>query len=183
LNYSLQVNKKTFEGSGHEDRNSQFEFINAKAEEFLLKGQPVISVDAKKKENIGNYKNNGATWRPIGNPENVNVYDFVDPKNGKVTPYGIYDIDKNQGWINVGTDHDTSAFAVESIRRWWFTVGINSYPEAKNLFITSDGGGSNRYRTRLWKIELQKLATETGLVISVSHYPPGTSKWNKIEHR
>ena len=183
LNYSLQANKKTFEGSGHEDRNAQFEFINAKAEEFLSKGQPVISVDAKKKENVGNYKNNGSTWRPIGNPENVNVYDFVDPKNGKVTPYGVFDIQKNQGWINVGTDHDTATFAVESIRRWWFSVGIYNYPDAKNLFITADGGGSNGYRTRLWKIELQKLATETGLEISVSHYPPGTSKWNKIEHR
>lgn len=183
LNYSLQANKKTFEGSGHEDRNAQFEFINGKAEEFLSKGQPVISVDAKKKENVGNYKNNGSTWRPIGNPENVNVYDFVDPKNGKVTPYGVYDIQKNQGWINVGTDHDTAAFAVESIRRWWFSIGIHNYPDAKNLFITADGGGSNGYRTRLWKIELQKFATETGLEISVSHYPPGTSKWNKIEHR
>ena len=183
LNYSLQGNKKTFEGFGHEDRNSQFEYINAKAEKFIFEGQPVISVDAKKKENVGNYKNNGVTWRPIGNPENVNVYDFVDPINGKVTPYGVFDIDKNLGWVNVGTDHDTSTFAVESIRRWWFTVGINNYPEATKLFITADGGGSNGYRTRLWKIELQKFATTAGLEISVSHYPPGTSKWNKIEHR
>jgi transposase len=183
LNYSLQANKKTFEGSEHQDRNSQFEYINAKAEKFVSEGQPVISVDAKKKENVGNYKNNGVTWRPKGNPENVNVYDFIDPINGKVTPYGVYDIDKNQGWINVGTDHDTSTFAVESIRRWWFTIGINNYPDANKLFITADGGGSNGYRTKLWKIELQKFATETGLEISVSHYPPGTSKWNKIEHR
>ncbi|MCX6665494.1 MAG: ISAzo13 family transposase [Euryarchaeota archaeon] len=183
LNYSLQANKKTFEGIGHEDRNSQFEFINAKSEEFLSHGQPVISIDAKKKENVGNYKNNGVTWRPIGNPENVNVYDFVDPINGKVTPYGVYDINKNQGWVNVGTDHDTAAFAVESIRRWWLNIGKNSYPDANRLFITADGGGSNGYRTRLWKVELQKLANETGLEISISHYPPGTSKWNKIEHR
>jgi hypothetical protein len=183
LKYSLQANKKTFEGSEHLDRNSQFEYINAKAEKFISEGEPVISVDAKKKENVGNYKNNGVTWRPKGNPENVNVYDFIDPINGKVTPYGVYDIDKNQGWINVGTDHDTSTFAVESIRRWWFTIGVYNYPDANKLFITADGGGSNGYRTKLWKIELQKFATETGLEISVSHYPPGTSKWNKIEHR
>ena len=183
LNYSLQANKKTHEGSKHEDRNSQFEYINAKAEQFLLEGQPVISVDAKKKENVGNYKNNGVTWRPIGNPEKVNVYDFIDPINGKVTPYGVFDIEKNQGCINVGIDHDTSTFAVESIRRWWFTIGIKIYPESNKLFITADGGGSNGYRTRLWKTELQKFATETGLEISISRYPPGTSKWNKIEHR
>ena len=183
LGYSLQSNRKTFEGSSHEDRNSQFEFINTKSEEFISKGQPVISVDAKKKENVGNYKNNGVTWRPIGEPENVNVYDFIDPINGKITPYGVYDIEKNQGWINVGTDHDTATFAVESIRRWWFTMGVKNYPKANKLFITADGGGSNGYRIMLWKIELQKFATETGLEISVSHYPPGTSKWNKIEHR
>lgn len=146
-------------------------------------GNPVISVDAKKKENIGEFKNAGAEWRPKGTPEEVLVYDFIDQKKGKVTPYGVYDLAKNEAWVNVGVDHDTGVFAVESIRRWWITMGKDAYPNAKELFITADGGGSNGSRLRLWKVELQKLATELGIPISVSHFPPGTSKWNKIEHR
>jgi len=178
--YSLQANRKTTEGSSHPDRNAQFEHINAKAEEFLKLGQPAISVDTKKKEQVGDYKNGGREWRPKGQPELVRVHDFAKQKD---VPYGVYDLGQDAGWVSVGTDHDTAAFAVESIRRWWKTMGQTSYPKARQLLITADGGGSNGSRVRLWKLELQRLADETGLDISVCHFPPGTSKWNKIEHR
>lgn len=181
--YNLTGNRKSIEGGNHPDRDAQFGFINAKATRFLEAGQPVISIDAKKKENIGNYKQNGRTWRPKGDPELVKVYDFIDPELGKATPYGIYDLKENSGWVNVGIDHDTAEFAVESIRRWWKYLGKERYPDATELYITADGGGSNGSRNRLWKHELQQLADETGLTIHVSHFPPGTSKWNKIEHR
>ena len=181
--YSLQANRKTIEGKGHPDRNAQFEHINRKVRAALKAGEPVISVDAKKKELVGDFKNAGREWRPEGDPELVRVYDFVIPGLGRVTPYGIYDMARNAGWVNVGTDHDTAAFAVESIRRWWDSMGRAQYPAAKTLLITADGGGSNGSRVRLWKLELQRLASETGLRISVCHFPPGTSKWNKIEHR
>ena len=179
-NYSLQANRKTKEGSSHPDRNAQFEYINAKATEFLRSGQPAISVDTKKKEQVGDYKNGGREWRPKGQPESVQVHDFAKQKD---VPYGVYDLGQNAGWVSVGTDHDTSAFAVESIRRWWNMMGRETYPDARQLLITADSGGSNGSRVRLWKLELQKLADETGLEISVCHFPPGTSKWNKIEHR
>jgi len=178
--YSLQANRKTKEGSSHPDRNAQFEYINAKATEFLKKGQPAISVDTKKKEQVGDYKNGGREWRPKGQPEPVQVHDFGKQKD---VPYGVYDLGQNVGWVSVGTDHDTSAFAVESIRRWWHMMGREAYPEARQLLITADSGGSNGSRVRLWKLELQKLADETRLEISVCHFPPGTSKWNRIEHR
>ena len=181
--YSLQANRKTIEGKGHPDRNAQFEHINRKVRAALKAGEPVISVDAKKKELVGDFKNAGREWRPEGDPEVVRVYDFVIPELGRVTPYGVYDMARNAGWVNVGTDHDTSAFAVASIRRWWDSMGRAHYPMAKKLLITADGGGSNGSRVRLWKLELQRLASETGLRISVCHFPPGTSKWNKIEHR
>jgi transposase len=181
--YSLQANRKTIEGKGHPDRNAQFEHINRKVRAALRAGGPVISVDAKKKELVGDFKNAGREWRPEGDPELVRVYDFVIPALGRVTPYGVYDMAHNSGWVNVGTDHDTSAFAVGTIRRWWGSMGRAQYPEAKTLLITADGGGSNGSRVRLWKLELQRLASETGLRISVCHFPPGTSKWNKIEHR
>jgi transposase len=178
--YSLQANRKTKEGSSHPDRNAQFEYINTKATEFLQSGQPAISVDTKKKEQVGDYKNEGREWRPKGQPESVRVHDFAKQKD---VPYGVYDLGRNAGWVSVGTDHDTSAFAVESIRRWWTMMGRGAYPDARQLLITADSGGSNGSRVRLWKLELQKLADETGLEISVCHFPPGTSKWNKIEHR
>jgi transposase len=178
--YSLQANRKTKEGSSHPDRNAQFEYINAKATEFLNSGQPAISVDTKKKEQVGDYKNGGREWRPKGQPEPVQMHDFGKQKDA---PYGVYDLGQNAGWVSVGTDHDTSAFAVESIRRWWNMMGRETYPGARQLLITADSGGSNGSRVRLWKLELQKLADETGLEISVCHFPPGTSKWNKIEHR
>src|SRR6266700_1412869 len=178
--YSLQANRKTKEGSSHPDRNAQFEYINAKATEFLKSGQPAISVDTKKKEQVGDYKNVGREWRPKGQPEPVQVHDFGKQKDA---PYGVYDLGQNVGWVSVGTDHDTSAFAVESIRRWWSMMGREAYPKARQLLITADSGGSNGSRVRLWKLELQKLADDTGLEISVCHFPPGTSKWNKIEHR
>jgi len=185
LNYSLQANQKTVEGSQHADRNEQFEFINRKAERYLKQGEPVISVDTKKKELVGDFKNAGREWQIKGEPQPVRVHDFEirQPDKGKVAPYGVYDLARNEGWVNVGVDHDTAAFAVESIRRWWRLMGLSSYPEAKRLLITADAGGSNGARVRLWKWELQKLADETGLEISVCHFPPGTSKWNKIEHR
>lgn len=183
MGYSLQANQKTAEGSSHPDRNDQFEHIYRDVKEFQSGGQPVISVDTKKKERVGDFKNGGRELRPKGNPEKVRVYDFEIPELGKVAPYGVYDQTLNAGWVNVGTDHDTATFAVESIRKWWFTMGQEAYPNADRLLITADGGGSNGARVRLWKIELQKFANETGLVISVSHFPPGTSKWNKIEHR
>ncbi len=180
LNYSLQGNRKTREGSSHPDRNAQFEHINAKVEEFLELSQPAVSVDTKKEELVGDYKNGGREWRPKGRPEAVQAHDFGKQKD---VPYGVYDLGRDAGWVSVGTDHDTAAFAVESIRRWWHMMGQASYPEARQLLITADGGGSNGSRVRLWKLELQKLADETGLEVSVCHLPPGTSKWNKIEHR
>lgn len=183
LGYSLQSNQKALEGTAHPDRNAQFEFINARTEAFQARGQPVISVDTKKKELIGDFKNKGREWRPAGEPERVRVYDFIDAALGKVIPYGIYDLTRNDGWVNVGIDHDTPAFAVESIRRWWRYMGRRCYPEATALLITADSGGSNSYRARAWKTELQHLADELQLAIAVSHFPPGTSKWNKIEHR
>jgi hypothetical protein len=181
--YSLQANRKVREGSKHPDRNQQFEHISEQVQEFQRRGQPAISVDAKKKEAIGRMKNAGVEWRPKQAPEEVDDHDFPDPKKGKVTPYGVYDIVTNKGWVNVGTDHDTPAFAVQSIRAWWFHMGKPNYPDAKDLLVTADGGGSNGYRVRAWKTNLQRLADETGLTISVCHLPPGTSKWNKIEHR
>jgi transposase len=183
LGYSLQGNRKTIEGGTHPDRNAQFEHINRKVRAALKAGEPVISVDAKKNELVGDFKNAGREWRPEGDPEPVRVYDFVIPGLGRVTPYGVYDMALNTGWVNVGTDHDTSTFAVESIRRWWDSMGRAHYPTAKRLPITADGGGSNGSRVRLWKLELQRLASETGLRVEVCHFPPGTTKWNKIEHR
>jgi len=183
LGYSLQANKKTIEGTSHPDRDQQFNYINEKCKAFQEERQPVISVDAKKKESVGNFKNNGKELCPIKEPINVNVYDFKDKELGKVNPYGVYDIFSNEGWVSVGLDNDTASFAVESIRRWWYLMGCKVYPDAKKLMITADCGGSNGYRVRLWKVELQKLADETGLEISVCHFPPGTSKWNNIEHR
>jgi transposase len=183
LGYSLQANRKTREGGDHPDRDAQFEYINAQAESFLAEGSPVVSVDAKKKELVGDFKNAGREWCPQGEPEQVRVYDFPISGLGRATPYGVYDLGQNAGWVNVGMDHDTATFAVESIRRWWNAVGQDQYPEAKRLLISADGGGSNGSRVRLWKWELQQLADETGLSITVCHLPPGTSKWNKIEHR
>ena len=181
--YSLQANQKVIEGSEHPDRNIQFILINNKTKLFTKFDQPVISVDTKKKELVGNFKNGGREFRLKGDPIKVLVHDFKIPDLGKVNPYGVYDISRNEGWVNVGIDHDTSAFAVESIRQWWNTMGKIAYPHAHKLLITADSGGSNGYRVRLWKVELQKLADESGLEISVSHFPPGTSKWNKIEHK
>ena len=181
--YSLQGNRKTREGGDHPDRDAQFAHINAMAGAYLAAGDPVISVDAKKKELVGDFKNGGREWRPKGQPEEVRVHDFVIPELGRATPYGVYDLAANAGWVNVGIDHDTAAFAVESIRRWWTQAGQTRYPQAQRLLITADGGGSNGSRVRLWKRELQRLADETGLEMSVCHFPPGTSKWNKIEHR
>jgi transposase len=185
LDYSLQANQKTLEGSQHADRDEQFEYINRKAQRYLKQGEPVISVDTKKKELVGDFKNAGREWELKGQPEEVRVHDFEirEPDKGKVAPYGVYDLGRNVGWVSVGVDHDTAAFAVESIRRWWRWMGTRSYPQAKRLLITADSGGSNGARVRLWKWELQKLADEIGLEISVCHFPPGTSKWNKIEHR
>ncbi len=183
LGYSLQGNRKTLEGSDHPDRNAQFEYINARVEEALRKGQPVISVDTKKKELVGQFKNGGKEWRPEGDPEKVNVYDFVDKELGRANPYGVYDLANNTGWVSVGTDHDTASFAVATIRRWWLAMGAPLYPDVKELMIMADGGGSNGSRVRLWKLELQLLSDELGIPIRVSHFPPGTSKWNKIEHR
>jgi hypothetical protein len=183
LGYSLQANSKTKEGTNHPDRNAQFEYLNRKIKRQLRLGQPAISVDTKKKELVGDFKNNGRELRPAGNPEQVRVHDFIIPELGRANPYGIYDIAQNTGWVSVGVDHDTAAFAVESIRRWWYGMGQAVYPHARNLLITADSGGSNGSRVRLWKLELQKLADQTGLCISICHLPPGTSKWNKIEHR
>jgi hypothetical protein len=183
LGYSLQANRKTKEGANHADRNAQFEHLNGKVKWCLGRRQPVISVDTKKKELVGDFKNNGEELRPKGQPELVRVHDFVDPELGRATPYGIYDLGRNSGWVSVGMDHDTAEFAVETIRRWWRTMGQLAYPQATRLLITADAGGSNGSRLRLWKLELQKLADETGLRIVVCHFPPGTSKWNKIEHR
>ena len=183
LDYSLQANAKTLEGASHPDRDAQFQYINRRVKWFLKQHQPVISVDTKKKELVGKFKNGGKEWQPKGQPEKVEVHDFASPESPKVIPYGVYDIGKNMGWVNVGTDHDTASFALASIRRWWFGMGREVYPNAKDLLICADCGGSNGYRIRLWKIELQRFASETGLKITTCHFPPGTSKWNKIEHR
>lgn len=183
LGYSLQANKKTREGSKNPDRDAQFEHINEKAKAFIRDKQPVISVDTKKKELIGDFKNNGQEYAPKGSPKEVNTYDFLSEAFYRAVPYGIYDIERNEGWVNVGISSDTATFAVESIRRWWNGLGKSSYPNATQLMITADGGGSNGSRVRLFKKELQQFANETGLSISVCHFPPGTSKWNKIEHR
>ena len=183
MGYSLQANRKTKEGGSHPDRDAQFDYIYQKVKQFQEQGQPVISVDAKKKELVGEFKNQGREWRPKGSPEEVLVYDFKSLGSGKITPYGVYDLSQNKGWVSVGMDKDTAAFAVESIRRWWKTMGNEVHPHAKRLLITADSGGSNGSRVRLWKIELQKLSNETGLSISVCHFPPGTSKWNKIERK
>lgn len=183
LAYSLQGNRKTKEGTAHPDRNAQFEHINTQVAAFQKRGQPVVSVDTKKKELVGDFKNGGREWRPQGDPELVRTYDFADKTLGKVNPYGVYDQTANVGWVSVGVDHDTAAFAVESIQRWWAKMGSCRYQDATALLITADGGGSNGSRSRLWKVALQRLADATGLRISVCHFPPGTSKWNKIEHR
>lgn len=183
LGFSLQANRKTLEGSSHADRDEQFQHINQAVTELLSQHQPVISVDTKKKELVGDFKNNGAELRPQGDPEKVRVHDFVIPELGRAAPYGVYDVANNTGWVSVGVDHDTSAFAVETIRRWWYGMGQQSYPQATEILITADCGGSNGSRVRLWKFELQRLADEIGLALRVCHLPPGTSKWNKIEHR
>jgi hypothetical protein len=181
--FSLQGNAKAIEGSQHPDRDAQFRYLNDQASDHIGAGDPVISVDTKKKELVGQFKNGGREWRPQGQPEQVNVHDFMDKQLGKAIPYGVYDVAGNAGWINVGTDHDTAAFAVATIRAWWRNAGQAAYPDARRLLITADGGGANGYRTRLWKVELASLAEETGLAVTVCHLPPGTSKWNKIEHR
>jgi hypothetical protein len=183
LEYSCQANRKTREGSSHPDRNAQFGYINATVKTAITAGEPAISVDTKKKELVGDFRNPGRELRPRGDPEPVRVHDFKIPELGKVAPYGVYDIAANQGWVNVGIDADTAAFAVESIRRWWERLGRARYPEAGRLVITADCGGSNGARVRLWKRELQRFANETGLAVTVAHLPPGTSKWNRIEHR
>jgi len=183
LGYSLQATEKATEGSSHPDRNAQFEHIHDKVRDFQKRDQPVISVDTKKKELVGDFANKGREYQPKGEPEKVRVHDFIDKDLGKVIPYGVYDLTANEGWVSVGIDHDTAEFAVQSVRSWWLSMGSRAYPEATSLLITADGGGSNGSRSRLWKLELQSLADETGLSISVCHFPPGTSKWNKIEHR
>lgn len=183
LGYSLQSTRKTREGGRHPDRDAQFQHIADQVTHYQATGDPVISVDTKKKELIGDFKNGGREWQPKGHPESVRVYDFIDPALGKVAPYGVYDLTANEGWVSVGIDHDTAEFAVESIRRWWREMGKQLYPSAEALLITADCGGSNGYRVRLWRVQLQKLADELGLTIEVCHFPPGTSKWNKIEHR
>ena len=182
MGYSLQANRKTLEGASHPDRDAQFHHISSKIREFQTAREPVISVDTKK-ELVGDFKNNGRELRPKGDPEKVRVHDFVIPELGRAAPYGVYDVTQNAGWVSVGVDHDTAAFAAQSIRRWWESMGAEAYPKAGKLLITADSGGSNGARVRLWKLELQKLADETGLEITICHLPPGTSKWNKIEHR
>ncbi len=179
----MQANRKTREGLAHPDRNAQFEYINASVAGSLIRGQPAISVNTKKKELVGDFKNGGREWRPRGEPEEVRVHDFLDKILGKAIPYGVYDMINDQGWVSVGIDHDTAQFATNSIRRWWNEMGQDRFPKAKELLITADGGGSNGHRTRLWKVSLQVLADELGLTLHVCHFPPGTSKWNKIEHR
>ena len=181
--YSLQAPAKTREGRQHSDRDAQFRYLSEQTTAFLDQGLPVVSVDTKKKELVGTFKNGGREWQPKGQPERVNVHDFPDPEVGKAIPYGIYDVGRNTGWVTVGRDHDTASFAVASLSRWWQVVGQVAYPQADRLLICADGGGSNGYRLRLWKVELQRFATETGLQVTVCHLPPGTSKWNKIEHR
>jgi hypothetical protein len=181
--YSLQANRKTREGKGHPDRNAQFEYINHQVQRVQKRGQPVVSVDTKKKELVGDFKNAGQEWRPKDDPQKVRVHDFKDKRLGKAIPYGVYDVANNQGWVSVGIDHDTAYFAANSIRRWWEDMGSKRFPRARELTITADGGGSNGYRSRLWKVALQGLADQLGLKLKVCHFPPGTSKWNKIEHR
>jgi Rhodopirellula transposase DDE domain len=183
LNYSLQSNRKTREGASHPDRNAQFEYINDQVRRFQRRGQPVVSVDTKKKELVGDFKNAGREYQPQGGPEEVRTHDFEDKESGKAIPYGVYDMTANEGWVSVGIDHDTANFATESVRRWWANMGSKVYPKAKELLVTADGGGSNGSRLRLWKVAVQGLADATGLRIKVCHFPPGTSKWNKIEHR
>lgn len=183
MDYSLQANRKTLEGASHPDRDAQFHHISDKIREFQAGRQPVISVNTKKKELVGDCKNNGREPRPKGDPEKVRMHDFVIPELGRAAPYGVYDVTQNAGWVSVGVDHDTAAFAAQGIRRWWESMGSDAYPQARKLLITADSGGSNGARVRLWKLELQKLADETGLEISICRLPPGTSKWNKIEHR
>lgn len=181
--FSLQANRKTYEGKGHADRDVQFEFINRKVKTYFAENQPVISVDAKKRELVGNFKNNGADWHPKGTPVDVNAYDFLTDSEGVAIPYGIYDMALNKGWVNVGITKDTAEFAVQSIRNWWYKMGVYHHSNATSLLITADGGGSNSSKGKLWKYELQQFANETGMSIAVTHFPPGTSKWNKIEHR
>jgi transposase len=183
LGYSLQANRKTREGPQHPDRDAQFRYITAQVRRFQQRDQPTISVDTKKKELIGDFKNAGRAWRPKRNPEPVRVHDFLVPAQGKAIPYGVYDLHRNEGWVSIGVDHDTASFAVHAIRRWWKLMGRRAYPAARSLLITADAGGSNGSRLRLWKWELQQFATRAGLAITVCHFPPGTSKWNKIEHR
>lgn len=183
MDYSLQANRKTKEGASHPDRNTQFEHLNQEVLAFQKRAQPVISVDAKKRELIGDFKQSGQQWRPTKSPVPVRVHDFKDPQLGHAIPYGVYDLTRDEGWVSVGIDHNTAQFAVESVRRWWLEMGCQVYPQATELLITADGGGSNGSRLRLWKVELQQLADELGLRITVCHFPPGTSKWNKIEHR
>lgn len=183
LGYSLQANVKTLEGAEHPDRDLQFRYINNQVRWHTARGEPVLSVDTKKKELIGQYKNGGREWRPQGDPEQVKTHDFIDPELGKAIPYGIYDLSRSRGWVSVGTDHDTAAFAVAAIRSWWEGEGERAYPDARRLLICADSGGSNGYQLRLWKMELAKLAEESRLAITVCHFPPGTSKWNKVEHR
>jgi Rhodopirellula transposase DDE domain len=183
MDYSLQANRKTREGKEQPDRDAQFDYLNRRVQQFQRRGQPVVSVDTKKKELLGDFKQSGRDWRPQGCPEPVRTHDFRDKELGIGIPYGVYDLTRNNGWVSVGIDHDTAAFATETIRRWWMSMGSLAYPAAKELLLTADGGGSNSSRTRLWKVCLQKLADELGLNISVGHFPPGTSKWNKIEHR
>ena len=183
MGYSLQANRKTREGGQHPDRNSQFEYINTQVRRLQKRGQPVVSVDTKKKELLGDFKNPGREWQPQGRPEEVRVHDFQDPALGKAIPYGVYDVTNNQGWVSVGIDHDTAHFAARTIRRWYEDMGSQRFPRARELLITADGGGSNSSRSRLWKVALQELADRIGLTLRVCHFPPGTSKWNKIEHR
>lgn len=183
LGYSLQANRKTLEGCHHPDRDAQFQYISRRVKAFQRQGQPIVSVDTKKKELVGQFRNNGREWQPRGRPERVKVHDFPEEELGKVIPYGVYDLATNKGWVSVGIDHDTAEFAVETLRRWWYHMGREVYPHATRLLITADGGGSNGSRCRLWKVEVQKLADELGVQITVCHFPPGTSKWNKIEHR
>jgi hypothetical protein len=181
--YSLQANAKTIQGRDHPDRDAQFHYVQAQIDDHRAAGDPVLSIDTKKKENIGNYKNNGREYRPAGDPQRVNDHDFPNADLGKAIPYGLYDVAANSGWVSVGTDHDTAQFAIATLRTWWNKIGKDTYPGTRRLLLCADAGGSNGYRTRLWKTELAALAAETGLAISVCHLPPGTSKWNKIEHR
>src|SRR5512132_626451 len=181
--YTLQRTQKTVEGAQHPDRDAQFRYLNEQAREYLAAGAPVVSVDTKKKELVGRYANGGAEWQPVGEPERVNVHDFPDKQLGKAIPYGVYDLGANTGWVSVGTDHDTAAFAVATLRRWWEQAGRAAYPQADRLLVCADAGGSNGYRVRAWKTELARFAADSGLAITVCHFPPGTSKWNKIEHR